>query len=82
MQTVRAKFYVGTVTPGTITDAQGNTVGKTITLNPVTSGSVENEQFYKMTPGGAIQLSTVNEDAAAQFEPGRTFYVDFTPAES
>lgn len=80
---VRAKFYVSAVTPGTITDAQGNFIGKAITLCPVTTGSAENEQFYNMTPGGVIQLSTINEDAAAQFVPGQQCYVDFTfiPAE-
>ena len=32
-------------------------------------------------PGGQIQLGTINPDAAAQFVPGRQFYVDFTPAD-
>jgi hypothetical protein len=77
MMKVRAKFVVQTVNPGTVSDG----IGKTITLLPVTSGSAENEQFYRMTPGGAITLSTINEEAAAQFEPGKAMYVDFIAAE-
>ena len=74
---VRAKFRVEAITPGNITDG----VGKSITLTPVTTGSKENEEFYRWTPGGNILLSTVNEAAASQFEIGKEYYVDFTAAE-
>lgn len=74
---VRAKFKVDSIQPGNITDSEG----KSITLSPVISGSKENEDFYRWTPGGQILLSTINEAAAAQFEVGKEFYVDFTPAE-
>lgn len=69
---VRAKFKVDSVLR--------NMTGATIELRPVINGSVENEKFYKYTPSGHIQLSTVNDEAAAQFEPGDEFYVDFTRA--
>ncbi len=70
--TVRAKFIVGSVT---------HTVnGGSVQLRPVTSGSPENETFYKFTPNGLIDLATVNEDALGQFVPGKQFYVDFTEA--
>jgi hypothetical protein len=72
--TVRAKFKVQHITV-----AEGGM--KTVRLTPVTSGSPENEAFYKWTPGGGIDLSTVNEAAAEQFVPGKQFYVDFTPAD-
>lgn len=52
----------------------------TITMNPVTSGSPENDQFYKYTPGGQLVLSVLNADAAAALEVGKQYYVDFTPA--
>lgn len=52
-----------------------------IAFNPVYSGSKENEQFFRATPGGQIMLNVVNEDAAKQFEPGKEYYVDFTPAD-
>lgn len=69
---VRAKFKVQSVT-----EAEGGL--KSATLTPVTSGSKENEEFYKWTPGGQINLSTMNPAASEQFKPGRVFYVDFTP---
>lgn len=71
--TVRAKFKVLS-----ITESEGGL--KTARLSPVTSGSPENEAFYKWTPGGGIELSTLNPAAAEHFVPGRQFYVDFTPA--
>lgn len=71
--TIRAKFKCESVTA----HASGT---KTAMLRPVTSGSPENAEFYKWTPGGQIDLSTLNEKAAEQFVPGREFYVDFTPA--
>ncbi len=75
MSTVRAKFKVQSVT-----ESEGGL--KTANLSPVTSGSPENEKFFKWTPGGQIQLGTINLDAAEQFRPGRQFYVDFTPADA
>lgn len=73
--TVRAKFLVESV------NATRN-CGTTITLQPVINGSEENKKFYRLTPGGKIELSTVNPEAAAQFTPGAAFYVDFTPTEA
>lgn len=52
-----------------------------IAFNPVYSGSKENESFFRATPGGQIMLNIVNEDAAKQFEQGKEYYVDFTPAD-
>jgi len=69
---VRAKFQV---------DSVEHTVGgATVKMTPVINGSDENKQFYKWTPSGSITLATVNPEAAKQFEPGKQFYVDFTPA--
>lgn len=52
-----------------------------INLNPVTSGSEENKQFYAATPSGNITLSTVNESVASEMEPGKNFYVTFEAAD-
>ena len=71
--TVRAKFKCTQ-----ITETEGGL--KTVKLMPVSSGSEENKQFFKYTPAGSIDLSTVNPEAAAQFVPGREYFVDFTPA--
>jgi hypothetical protein len=72
--TVRAKFRVVSVT-------ESENGLKTANLSPVTSGSPENERFFKWTPGGQIVLGTINPEAAKEFYPGREFYVDFTPAD-
>ena len=66
---VRAKFTVMNVTE------------KEVTLLPVTYGSEENKKFFELTPYGSIQMGTINPDAIKQFEVGKEFYVDFTPAE-
>ncbi len=71
---VRAKFAVDSVT---YTKDAGS-----VKLTPVISGSEENKQFYRWTPGGSISLEVVNLDAVRQFVPGNAVYVDFTPAES
>lgn len=71
--TVRAKFKCTEVT---ITE-----YGKKVTLVPVTGGSKENETFFKWTPYGKLEMGTVNDEAAAQFEPGKEYYIDFTKAE-
>jgi hypothetical protein len=72
---VRAKFRVTSVT-------RMESEASRVTLAPVTSGSEENKAFYKWTPGGSISLETINTEASKQFEPGKEFFVDFTPAES
>lgn len=41
----------------------------------------ENSKFWKATPMGAIELGTINPEAWKQFEIGKEYYVDFTPAE-
>ena len=48
------------------------------TFSPVTSGSEENKQFFEATPSGEIKLSTYKED---YFEPGKSYFIDFTLAE-
>lgn len=72
---VRAKMRCESIEPAN--PFQGD---YSIRLSPVVSGSPENEQFYKWTPGGSVHLFTINEAAAKQFEVGKEFYVDFTPA--
>ena len=71
---VRAKFTV-------VEKTETADASFSVRLTPVISGSEENKNFYKWTPGGQIQLSTINKDAAAQLEPGKSYYVDFTKAE-
>lgn len=74
---VRAKFRVHNI-------KDQDASGAVIELHPVYSSdpSSENAKFFNATPWGSIQLGTVNPAAAAQFNPGQEFYVDFTPVNS
>lgn len=74
---VRAKFKCDSV-EGKADDGSVSV----IRLSPVYTGSAENEQFFKWTPSGSISIGTINPAAAAQFEVGKEFYVDFTPAQA
>jgi hypothetical protein len=53
----------------------------TVVLSPVINGSEENKKFYKLTPGGKVEMHVVALETPKQFEPGKEYYVDFTPAE-
>lgn len=75
---VRAKFFVQSITTSKRWNGPG-TMG-TVKLAPVSGSSEENKRFYEASPGGAIELGTINADALAQFEIGKEYYVDFTPA--
>lgn len=55
--------------------------GGRVRAMPVTGGSPENEQFFKWTPLGSLDMGTINPEALKQFAPGKEFYVDFTPVE-
>lgn len=74
---VRAKFKVSNIEYRQADPLEPLAV---VTLYPVISGSPENERFFRYTPGGVITLGTINLEAAKQFEVGKEFYVDFTPA--
>lgn len=71
---VRAKFIVDKVSKTRFDHHE-------IELSPVTSGSEENKNFFKWTPFGKIVLGCINTDAVNQFEVGKEYYIDFTPAE-
>jgi hypothetical protein len=77
--TVRAKFRVSSITRS----KYGAEEQQTIHLQPVTGhgdASEENKAFWKYTPSGRIELSTINPDAGNAFALDQEFYVDFTPA--
>jgi hypothetical protein len=71
---VRAKFVVDSISK----TRYGH---HSIKLSPVSGGSEENKTFWKYTPSGNIEFQCVNDDAVNQFEVGKEYYVDFTPAE-
>jgi hypothetical protein len=41
----------------------------------------EKSETDAATPSGQIELQVVNPEAAKRFEVGKTYYVDFSPAE-
>lgn len=55
--------------------------GISVKLTPVVGGSEENESFFKWTPFGSLEMGLLNPDTAATFEPGKSYYVDLTPAD-
>jgi hypothetical protein len=55
----------------------------TINMTPVYCNgdpNHENTKFWQASPGGALSLNCVNPDAVKQFDVGKEFYIDFTPA--
>lgn len=70
---VRAKFKCICKTP--LDD------GAEVVMEAVTSGNPENDSFFKYTPMGQLTMGVVNPIAAEQFEVGKEYYLDFTPAE-
>jgi hypothetical protein len=84
MPTVRAKFHVQSKTLSSTgsKDAAGQPINQTsVKLTPVYGGSDENRKFFASSPSGSIELGIINQAAADQFEVGKSYYVDFTPAE-
>ena len=50
-----------------------------VRFTPVVSGSEENENFFKWTPGGELTLWTVNEEVLQQFNVDEEYYLDISP---
>jgi len=70
---IRCKFRVSSVEH----HEGGN---RSIKLMTVYGDSPENKAFFASTPSGAITVSLVKPEVAAQFEPGAEFFVDFIEA--
>lgn len=47
---------------------------------PVTTGSLDNQNFFKFTPYGRIEIGTINEAVTESLDVGCEYYVDFTRA--
>lgn len=90
---VRAKFKVNKIErqnySRAIRQENGNYTSQeeemqTIVLAPVyRNGDPEHEntKFWNASPAGEIRLGTINAAAAAYFELGAEYYIDFTRAE-
>ena len=55
--------------------------GFEIHLRNVSSGSAENEKYFKYTPYGQLVIGTINADAAKQFEINKAYYINITAEE-
>ena len=42
-------------------------------------GRPEDQRFSKATPSGSLRMQVDNPAALEQFEPGKAYYLDFTP---
>ncbi len=71
---VRAKF--------TCQGKVDNPINKSVDVyfHPVTTNppSEENLKFWNATPSGVLQMNITNLEAAAHFEVGQDYYLDFT----
>lgn len=78
--TVRAKMKCYAVEH--LKDGKPDTTLADIRLMPVyDDGNPENKTWSKYTPSGEVRLFVTNPAAINAFEPGKSYYVDFTPAE-
>lgn len=71
---VRAKFQCNS-----IQKSSDNTTAA-VHLMAVTTGSAENEGWSKYTPSGQLQMVISNPAAFEQFEQGKEYFIDISPA--
>lgn len=79
---VRAKFRCTSKTSRTSAGSYGEPKPvdtEEVTLNAV-SGE-ENKEWSKWTPSGELRMQITNPAALAQFEVGKDYFLDFSPAE-
>lgn len=56
--------------------------GNTVKFNAVSDGSPENKTFSNYTPSAHLEIVIDNPAAKDAFEPGKEYYLDFTPADA
>jgi hypothetical protein len=81
MPTVRAKFKCDSVEKRVNWNkTQAHPFLYTVKMSPVVGQEkdTENSKFWEATPAGILHMESILPDA---FEPGKEYYVDFTPAE-
>lgn len=60
---------------------EGNQVTFRTVYEPDASKDTENARFTQATPWGEIRMGIDNPKALEQFQAGKSYYVDFSPAE-
>lgn len=53
-------------------------IHEVVKLSPVSGDA--NKQWSQATPSGQVEMAITNPAAVAQFEVGKCYYLDFTPA--
>lgn len=53
-----------------------------VKLNAVAGGSAEDNTYAQATPAATVDISITNPTTVGFFELGKSYYVDFTPAEA
>lgn len=80
---VRAKFYCTSITKSAWSPNKPATQ-VAVTFAPVpfdhANPNSENSRFWKASPSGELRLSIDNPAAVEQFEVGKEYILDFTPA--
>lgn len=85
--TVRAKFAVNSITRTLGSRKSGDKYVScevwTINMQPVYGNgdpNHENTKFWDASPGGSFSLNCVNAEAVKQFDIGKEYYFDISPA--
>lgn len=72
----------------TVSDVTRRVGSEVLTMRPVCKkdgypedGSDEDNTFAKFSPSGSLELVVANPAIIGQFNPGDTYYLDFTKAE-
>jgi hypothetical protein len=80
---VRAKFYCAAKVQRANQpyNNQPNPIYETFEFFPVQGNNEENKKFFSASPSGKLEIGVMNPEAAKQFEVGKSYYLDFTPAE-
>lgn len=76
---VRAKMNLTSITEEKYGPQDGNSM-KYLNFSCQYDTTIpEDQRFQKATPNGSAKFQVDNPDALAQFIPGQSYYVDFTP---
>lgn len=76
---VRAKFQCSSVVPQGAQTPEYTCMS--VHLHAVYADGKGNESWSKATPNGSLTMTITNPAALEQFVPGKTYFLDFTPAD-
>lgn len=77
--TVRAKFYVQSVNH--VHQPSPHMTCAVVKLAAVYGDGKGNETWSTYTPQGSLEMTVTNPEAVEKFELGKSYFLDFTPAD-